>query len=80
MLRAGIPDITGSFGSPTYESSSYFADGAFTISSRTSSGRASGGGGGFISWEFKASASNTLYGSSETIQPPALSLIPQFKY
>lgn len=76
----GIPDITGSFGAPTYEGSSYSADGAFTISSRTTSGRASGGGGGSISWEFKASASNTLYGLSETVQAPAISLAPQVKY
>ena len=80
IIIAGIPDITGSFGAPTYEGSSYSADGAFTISSRTSSGRAAGGGGGSISWAFKASASNTLYGSSETVQPSAINLAPQVKY
>ena len=29
---------------------------------------------------FNASQSNNIYGSSTTVQPPALSLIPQIKY
>ena len=30
--------------------------------------------------DFNAANSNAIYGSSETVQPPALSLIPQIKY
>lgn len=29
---------------------------------------------------FNASRSNEIYGSADTVQPPALSLIPQIKY
>lgn len=29
---------------------------------------------------FDASKSNSIYGSSETVQPPAICLIPQIKY
>ena len=29
---------------------------------------------------FDASYSNAIYGASDTVQPPALSLIPQIKY
>ena len=30
--------------------------------------------------DFNASWSNTIYGASSTVQPPALSLVPQIKY
>ena len=30
--------------------------------------------------KFNASESNAIYGSSETVQPPAICLIPQIKY
>lgn len=40
----------------------------------------SGGVGRFYQGEFKASYSNSIYGNSETVQPPALVLIPQIKF
>ena len=30
--------------------------------------------------KFDASKSNPIYGSSDTVQPPALTLIPQIRY
>ena len=36
--------------------------------------------GRFYQGEFKASYSNSIYGNSETGQPPALVLIPQIKF
>lgn len=29
---------------------------------------------------FNAAGSNSIYGASDTVQPPALTLIPQIKY
>lgn len=49
-----IRNITGSFGSPTKEGTQK-ATGAFAIEVEVSSGRASGGGGGYVSWNFDAS-------------------------
>ena len=36
--------------------------------------------GGTFKINFKASDSNSIYGASNTVQPPTLSLLPQIKY
>lgn len=67
-IAAGLPNITGGF-------TTYGADnvtGAFKTSDSSSSGGAGGGGYYWVKdWSFDASRSNSIYGNSTTVQPPA---------
>lgn len=80
---AGLPNIIGYFGSVTYDYQTPIATGAMVdvgaIKSKTS--------GADISREqywrgtnFDASRSNPIFGASNTVQPPAITLIPQLRY
>ena len=76
ILPAGLPNITavntgGSGGSVNSSGAAYkdrmatsFASGSYQLTLRS----------------FDASKSNAIYGASQTVQPPALSLTPQIKY
>lgn len=67
-VGAGLPPITGSFsGGNDYQRS---ASGAFTFSANgtVAKGGTTNTGGTF---NFDASRSNTIYGKSDTVQPPA---------
>ena len=75
-VEAGLPNITGTFGN-TEESYSSFS-GAFSPS-HTPGGAGSDGDGG-TNVVFNASKSNPIYGASNTVQPPAITLIAQIKY
>ena len=35
---------------------------------------------GYMTLNFNASLSDSIYGSADTVQPPAINLIPQIKY
>ena len=87
MLSAGLPNITGGAGWDNYRMFQIRETenaGAFKIIQKTggawegypdsSSSEIQGALG------FDASRSNSIYGTSETVQPPAFSLIPQIKY
>lgn len=83
---AGLPNITGSF-AVRMNSSGYFASiagasGTFSGSGEaghnaTSSGTQAGTNRNFI---FDASAGNSIYGNSTTVQPPALTMRYIIKY
>lgn len=75
-VAAGLPNITGYFGNT--EETSHISGGAF-IEVPTGSG-ASGDNRGGINWKFDASKSNPIYGASNTVQPPAIKLIPIIRY
>jgi len=69
-IAAGLPNITGSTSGIRWNDGSS-ASGAFNLTT-------SGGGTGFISgsngprgFDFDASRSSSIYGSSNTVQPPA---------
>ena len=83
LINAGLPNIKGQFelragaqidNSPT--GAFYFSNGLLnyvnvtTGENNTKTNQIT----------FSASNSNTLYGSSNTVQPPAFSLIPQIKF
>jgi hypothetical protein len=74
--NAGLPNITGSFGGirdvGTYPEGAFFDDG------RTSLGSPSGRDSRLIN--FSASRSNSIYGASTTVQPPALTMRYYIKY
>lgn len=63
-------------------SNDYYSTGAF--SSIAQSGGAAGAPGGsgnrWVRLLFNASLSNSIYGASDTVQPPACCLIAQIKY
>lgn len=66
-VEAGLPNITGGFNKTKWDS----ANGAFYFvgSGGTNSNAASGGSGSYVG--FDASRSNSIYGKSTTVQPPA---------
>lgn len=72
-IAAGLPNITGGFsgdfGQYTY--------GVF-YNNGWAANNTGDGDGNLIS--FDASRSSTIYGNSETVQPPALTLLPCIKY
>ena len=89
ILNAGLPNITGGNG-VGWENYRMFQiretenTGAFKIIQRTGGAWQGYGDSGQSNIQgalgFDASRSNSIYGTSETVQPPAFSLIPQIKY
>ena len=84
ILQAGLPNITGSFqacemtndvdrGAPVAAGALYVVPGNTNLKSNGSGGANSGIG-------FDASRVNSIYGASTTVQPAAISLIPQIRY
>ena len=79
VLSAGLPNITGQYYAVV--GGGITVNGAFTGSWADSSGQTSGGGGyNRVHLVVDASKSNAIYGASNTVQPPAIVLIPQIKY
>ena len=74
-VSAGLPNITGTFcgGDADYRS------GAFTSSALNGS-KVGAGSSQFRTFTFNASASNSIYGSSTTVQPPAIKVRVYTKY
>lgn len=84
VLTAGLPDILGTQRqmSGVIDSTTH-GQGAFKTITAANIGLA-GSNIGVYGYqrvdEFKASYSCSIYGNSTTVQPPALSLIPQIKF
>lgn len=78
--EAGLPNIKGSFHGETSFNESLIT-GAFEGTDRGINRFALGGDGTDCIFDFDASRSNSIYSDSiETVQPPAITLIPQIKY
>lgn len=74
-IEAGLPDIQGEIGNTLYSSGN---NGAFKrVSTMAYGGGMDTATAGY--YAFKASYSNTTYGKSNTVQPPALTLLPCIK-
>ena len=71
-IEAGLPNITGSFWSLPSRNGNSGADGAFTVQSNGSF--CSDGGIDSRKVYFNASRSSSIYGNSNTVQPPAIKL------
>lgn len=69
-IEAGLPNITGNLGANYMDWNGNNTSGAFSI---VNSGAASNtsGGTGYTKASFDASRSNSIYGKSNTVQPPA---------
>jgi microcystin-dependent protein len=79
---AGLPNITGRFGPFRFASSSPTAVGAFNLDAgadRSLAG-ADPGSAPKDTFTFSASRSSSIYGSSTTVQPPALTCLICIKY
>ena len=74
---AGLPNITGTATRAT--SDVWYGEGAIIELGQAGTGFA-GGTFHFGSLGFNASKSNSIYGNSTTVQPPALTLLPCIKY
>lgn len=79
ILNAGLPNITGEFASiwgrnPNSEGALY------SVSYNASTLEGGTAWNGTIQLGFSAERSNTIYGASNTVQPPAISLLPQIKF
>ena len=87
-LSAGAPNITGeitqndSETEPLSLADSVTTKGALSVTkiTNTTGGADLQQGSNIKSIVFNASKSNAIYGSSNTIQPPALILLPQIRY
>ena len=77
VINAGLPNITGSIRAHADAGSQQL--GAFK-STNLSSASYGGSGAYFWNWSFDASLSNSIYGSSSTVQPPALTCLICIKY
>jgi microcystin-dependent protein len=78
---AGLPNITGNFTTYNRNNIEYSADGAITIGTSTSINATTSAGTGYITpYSFNASNSNSIYGNSTTVQPPALCVNYIIKY
>lgn len=83
-ISAGLPNITGAF-SPYTLAASGSASGSGALTSSSSSAASSAGTGshnncGRTNFVFDASNSNSIYGNSNTVQPPALAINFCIKY
>ena len=77
VLNAGLPNITGKLNAiKSFDSSPY--SGSFECLDSLGGVQTGGYQAGKAS--FDASRSNSIYGASTTVQPPAFSLMPQIKF
>ena len=79
IKSAGLPNITGSI-SGIYTSNSVKASGAFANASNEGAYNGNNVSEFNSSYDFYASRSSSIYGNSDTVQPPALTLLPCIKY
>lgn len=77
IISAGLPDIQGVTWTDSLSQS--YNSGAFYkyVNHNRGMTNTSGNGGELY---FSASYSNPIYGAANTVQPPALSLLPQFRF
>lgn len=81
-IGAGLPNIKGSFSGHLlgYQVDSTQSNGAFYVTGHSERQAEGGGWENMPIFNFDAGKSNPIYGASDTVQPPALSLIAQIKY
>ena len=74
-IEAGLPNIDGTIKFSGIDSNTYkgSASGAFTKSNSTGAGNGHSGsqGGATVAFTLNASRSSSIYGNSDTVQPPA---------
>lgn len=77
--EAGLPNITGKVGRVLPTEPPFSFSGAFSAGERLNGVQPTTSQDLYFA-NFDASLSNSIYGNSTTVQPPAITLIPQIKY
>ena len=77
VLVAGLPNIEGT---SVANDGAWYESGAFFRSQTKGMTNCDAHNGSRNIISFDASLSNEIYGNSDTVQPPALSLLPQIKF
>lgn len=80
QIDPGLPNITGNFGKTQTISNDSYGNGAFTCVYEGRIGDANNGATNLYHWTFDASRSNSIYGSSNTVQPPSQTVHICIKY
>ena len=93
VIKAGLPNIDGSFDIRTMASNSSgelspitMAQSTFAVTKKSGSflkigyDNSSNQNAGVYQIEFSATKANSIYGNSSTVRPPALNLIPNLRY
>lgn len=81
IKSAGLPNITGYVNYVPHKRTEMLnAGGCFTVPSNGGNGGQADGNGSTQQINMDASKSSSIYGASNTVQPPALQLIAQIKY
>lgn len=78
VVAAGLPNIQGTFKSCIRDYSA--PTGVFTDSYYQSNRNGENGNTTVRTYTFNANRSSSIYGNSNTVQPPAIQLIAQIKY
>lgn len=78
IIPAGAPNIVGTVGGITLVTGHSEATGAFEAQSIDNTGAANNTHREMIN--FDASRCSSVYGKSNTIQPPSIALMPQIKF
>ena len=82
VIEPGLPNIQGSI--PVILNGADYANEditeAFSISSKRSYAYQNAAGSEWYKVNFNAADSNAIYSKSDTVQPPALVLIPQIRF
>ena len=82
VISAGLPNINGNFYVAGYSDAAALTTPPFSVTGQnlTDSHEYSGQTVGGTNINMSLSRSNAIYGASTTVQPPAISLIPQIRY
>ena len=81
ILAAGLPNIVGTFQTEEFSHNGNNTQTTGAFYHQTRSGNiANGTGGTDVKLCFDASRSNSIYGNAQTVQPPAINLIPQIRF
>lgn len=80
VKNAGLPNIKGEFGKTQTISNDSYGNGAFECVYEEMCGDASAGATKLYHFTFDASRSNSIYGKSDTVQPPAVTMRYIIKY
>ena len=80
ILGAGLPNFTGWFTSGNNSGHVPGADGTLFYKSGTTANAASLNANDATKIWIDPSRVNSIYGAANTVQPPAISLLPQIKY
>ena len=79
-LEAGLPNITGSLGIGNGGVSENIPNGCVYDTKTNSQGPYNGWGTVKSKFAINANLSNSIYGASDTVQPPSIVLLPQIKF